>query len=1545
MAIQQTNNAPVITETQRPPNIVATPSLATLSGVDYQAAKQSLEEQKTEAPATFEQALETIRSGQPLTLKMPGNNTKTFGSEYQAAADVPAFQDSLRAFVDGQAQPESAGEVQYAFKTGVPEWMTDPSSLSRAELYRKSRADIDTLLKPVLPDARVRQVFIDEMVTGDFMTDLMRRYRETEAGITSLGGYGAGAIAAAFTAFGAADRKGTLGKGGFTEEFMSRTGMISSINNRWGQWLSENSNMLQPRVKDSYNEMLHESLKKRLTEDEYNAIAFEQVGTGEPVLREFVDENTAQSLNDLSFNQLPNMVQFGVMAGENLFPFVGIFGQAKLVKGKDFVRVLKKAAKDNPELLEGPWGARSLEEVYTILRENDKIKKYHDDVVRIGLEDTRITGQRSEAKAAYDQAHSRMKTLEAEGKINTLEYKQAESDFVNNRRMYRRSMLRDEIVPLIAPGASDIVLLSTAQYYGRQWLGGMFGNDPATGEAVGVLGGAILLSPTKVVLKATGRGIKKSAGFIGETALRPMEIVNEKLPTLPLMSSMNYIFKGISEAKNAVTFKPTFVTDYENNVFIPLHGRAMNLTERGQVNRMFSFVGDLNREDQMRLAAGLQQSSEVYERVVNAFPAGTAQQKRAMELFSTSFGDMSLLPVFQGAKLDAMNNLHLSAKRGEKVMTVDAFHLNQRMEEMTNAAELALDNFETHVMANAIPSEIGSLKEIIKKNRAVIRANQERVKRGYSTIENGLKKAELALGRSLGDDLPTTYVSDINRTKVLLAEKQLGRLLTVEEERKIFDDTEKNWYNNFEARIDQIMTQRDNTAVFRQTMNRAFEDLLHAQLDFATAKADTAYGKVRIHQINKTQKGVANLDVGPAVEKMMEISGESDIVQMFGAEGVFFNGVVGKRARTVFENMVTKGLKKLDKDAMQYYEQTVIDSGILSPDELRDMLKTREGRVEFGLLLHQHVDEVSIFSDVTLEEADLLRRAFRDYGYKTTNKAVGAQYDKFQKFLDNLIKEQDEDGFELLSEARATYQDLIGDTQRQGGTFARLDKSAKGGDRVSTDINDPYRIFYSDITPGEMFDPILQPLDTLMRGQARNRNDILGQLQTSVSEMSRMFGDRVLIDPITDTVIDEKTASSEILERAISTVAFDASKPDSLKKLNTIQKALYMGVFDRWGRDVTGERRFDIKSVIPNNFQESERAALVTDNMLISVVETQADGTKKVVQKPAVVLEDIYQAENDIVDALIARQDLEKSFNEWKEGMNIDLSDMSNQAKIDLDIESETVKLLEQFSGTKNARQFYDNYITGPEDIDDLRAAFIENARRVADGPWEKAQADAAHKAFEAGIMSLVYRGLLNVGEYGPSGKVGFKEVTTEFSDMKDAQAATMKQFNNTAAMLGELDNPEVYEQIRKVLGSDGARYLKDITFILHQKSMDAIAVSGIPKGMSLESLISKAYNWRRGMVGTPFLATELGLRLLAQSNTSALLLAMTNQDAGRIMRDIIDKPELVKGRDWQRFDDYMKEFLLTEVVRSGHDNIEGMMADYSDTDPIEEETTDEKNE
>ena len=98
-------------------------------------------------------------------------------------------------------------------------------------------------------------------------------------------------------------------------------------------------------------------------------------------------------------------------------------------------------------------------------------------------------------------------------------------------------------------------------------------------------------------------------------------------------------------------------------------------------------------------------------------------------------------------------------------------------------------------------------------------------------------------------------------------------------------------------------------------------------------------------------------------------------------------------------------------------------------------------------------------------------------------------------------------------------------------------------------------------------------------------------------------------------------------------------------------------------------------------------------------------------------------------------------------------------------------------------------------------------------------------------------------------------------------------------------------------------------------------------------------------MVGTPFLATELGLRLLAQSNTSALLLAMTNQDAGRIMRDIIDKPELVKGRDWQRFDDYMKEFLLTELVRSGHDNIEGMMADYSDTDPIEEESIDEEKE
>tara|TARA_X000001388_G_scaffold49149_1_gene35213 strand:+ start:5393 stop:10264 length:4872 start_codon:yes stop_codon:yes gene_type:complete len=1500
---------------------------------------------------TSKNILEKIRAGETVTVDLPDGNKKVFGAEYAEFIDDPDFgpdlQNEVQAFADFSVTSDPSQETVYAFKSGIPEWLENPEDISEAELYRKSRQDIDNLLKPVLPDTEIRQIFIDEYRSGTFYDNFMRRVKGLELGVVGLSTSATSAASIAAESLAAAFKKGSqtgllqtsIGSL-FAEEWNARGSKWSRVQQQHLEFLDEHSDILinNPSFAREFNAQLHESLKERkdngdISEERYNELAYEGELDGKKVLRKFITEETADDMVNLSFNQLPGMLQYAVIVGENSI-FGGVLGGAKLQNARNFHSEYMKAFKANPNLVKNTARA---EDAYKILVQNNKLKAYNDDIVNLGFDDYRIRTGRTKAKKAYETSAENLRTMEAEGLTHTLGYKSEFSNFVNNRRIYRRSLLRDEIKPYVVPGVTELGIVSYAQLAGREHLAGFLGNSPESGEAVGAISTVLALNikigrfGVKPAAKATASGIKSGLGFAGYQALRPVEAISEASKDT-MFGFINYAFKKTAELGNKFTFNPTFVQDYETNVFIPMMGRAMSMAERSDIRRSFTFINKLDGPDRERFFAGLKETSGAYERVINAFPEGSLRDD-AVKMFSLSFGEMSMLPVFAGAKLDTLENLNLSAARGERVLTKDAFDLNARMERSATMARRGLDAFEQYVMNNAIPARRPQLMKLISEQRKIIQKNEEMIQRGYSNLERTISNMEANLGRGLGTDLPPTYVEDLNETKMLLKEQQLGRVLTLDEQRAILDDTMNKWYDAFEERMDTIKAIRDNEGQYTFEFARAMEDLTFAQMEFATQEADTAYNAVRGYEARKIKAGdTKGVDISEAVQMMMDISGETDIAQMFRADGVFFQGAVGKKSRIVFDRMVDKGLKRLDPDAMSYYQQLVVDAGVYSVEEMADLLKTKEGRIEFGLILHQYVDEVNLFSGVSLEEADILRRAFRDYGFKTKNKAVNAQYGKFQDRLDEIVESQDPKGFELLSNARTTYQDLIGDTARQGGTFARLQNSQKGGTRVAEDLNDPYRVFYAADTPAELFNGINNPLIEIMRGAPGNRNALLSKMQVSVSEIARGLGDRVFVNPQGD-VVDVGRLGGSRDDTLSPVVVFDLRTEEGRKKLRAIQGAVEAAVYDVWARDATAAAGIGVaetKEVLSAaseklRFVESENARVVESNMMISVIE---DGSNRITQKPLTSLEDIYQKENDIVDAIAQRKELHIQFEQFKNRLNIEMKDVGAQTKIDLDVENQSIEFLKRFTGKESPRAFFESYIEGVEDIGQLRDAFIENARKAGRhkgrGPWE----ETAAQQFDNAVLTLTYNALLDIGQYKPTGGTIFREVTTDAGDMKFAQPSSEMAFEDTGQLLMVLRNNK--EQLDSVLGAEGRQYLEDLVLIMNQAEAQKIGIQGIPRGMSLESLISKAYNWKRGMVGTPFLATELGIRLLNKSKTSVMLLAMQNVDAARIMVKIVDAPETVDPAEWRTFDIYMKEFLMTEAVKAGHNEIEDLMTDYS---------------
>lgn len=100
------------------------------------------------------------------------------------------------------------------------------------------------------------------------------------------------------------------------------------------------------------------------------------------------------------------------------------------------------------------------------------------------------------------------------------------------------------------------------------------------------------------------------------------------------------------------------------------------------------------------------------------------------------------------------------------------------------------------------------------------------------------------------------------------------------------------------------------------------ESLAYARLNQLTARGDAAYS-----DLNKfiTETDRPGLDISEAIQEMMDIAGESDIMRMFGREGYFFSSPVGKRAQQVFDNMADKAFKSIDPEFKASLEAGLIE--------------------------------------------------------------------------------------------------------------------------------------------------------------------------------------------------------------------------------------------------------------------------------------------------------------------------------------------------------------------------------------------------------------------------------------------------------------------------------------------------------------------------------------------------------------------------------------------------------------------------------------------
>ena len=131
-------------------------------------------------------------------------------------------------------------------------------------------------------------------------------------------------------------------------------------------------------------------------------------------------------------------------------------------------------------------------------------------------------------------------------------------------------------------------------------------------------------------------------------------------------------------------------------------------------------------------------------------------------------------------------------------------------------------------------------------------------------------------------------------------------------------------------------------------------------------------------------------------------------------------------------------------------------------------------------------------------------------------------------------------------------------------------------------------------------------------------------------------------------------------------------------------------------------------------------------------------------------------------------------------------------------------------------------------------------------------------------------------------------------------------------------DNREVLTQ---VLGEEHVGYLEDIAdFINKAEPARTYTMNGVIRPYGMNEGLSRVYNIARGMVSPLYVTSEFAVRLASQANIEILQLAGQNQEAARIITNMMRYPELVTRKDMDLFSTTMKEFVVTELTKTGAD-------------------------
>lgn len=1450
--------------------------------------------EEPEPPLTYESVLDKLNAGETVILDGAKGEQKFVGKRSAAlASQNPNIERQLRLAIAIDASKKTQQPVDdalperptTAFVTSEGEvdvGSVDPELRPVATTYAEGRLALDKVISTYVDTGRpdidlaVRQYFVDDFEMAESLQNFGYRFSETRRFFqNALGAYGPAMGRSAIEAYRRADEMGTS----FTDEWKALAGEREKFIQNIFRMMDENGG--SPTAAMYFNDMIQERVRNdpNLSDEQKDYILYDTATSGEKFERQLVNDDMAYGIIEESFMQMSKVEQWGVIFAEGLFGG-GIFGQIKNAKAINSANKFLKFKKDNGL----DYFNFSMADVRQIAASQGKKIKHSNEMLELGFYNKAIERQSRDAQVRIQQLTKDLERekLKPKNIRSPNEIDKIQSEIKNLSRLRRKSYYKQTLSPFMSEIIGPEATLAGFAVAGRS-LSGKFNMDEETGELVGLLGG--LTSEITGVSKLGRQGVKFLATKpIGVSAGLARNITPEGL-----LNPLNAFYNKITQADMTIE-------DYERTVFYPRYDRNMNRNERKMLKASFNQVEKMDYETKQAFLDKVSEGVELQNEVLNMFPEGPERVKAASALDGALAETIAIPRAINAYEMATEEALSKGIKKQGLGAMVAAL---QESDRRLSKAQVLISNFENQVASFGNPALKTASAKLIDQTKASLAGMEitllEESEKLNNKIGDMLVMAVEDTTVPLDDDFFSSFleIQDILDNRLGKGSEVAASLerakVDLEEVRELSLKTNKALLERFR----QVRARKDFKDLTNSSLEAAVESLVFARYGKLSSEMDAAYEGFRDFV---AQAPRPKIDISPVVQEMLRIANadEREITTFFGPTATFFSGFMGKRSMKMFDRMVNRTLNELPEAERTEMFTALVESGV-DAEDLEMLL--RENPVQFGLLLHQN-GKLNVFANANIEELEEFRRAFRDYGYKTANPAVSREYDSFKNLIDNLMDESDPEGYKVLTETRAIYSQL-NDPSRQGSVLQRI-LASKVGEKQTLDESGLSGI-YRGKTPFEIIGEIGKTVKTIMSGP-RNIEEV-GKLKQQVGALSQLFG-----TPGSDGVMridlrtEEGQVAMDLMEEVIEAFVYNGWAGDFLSRQPTV------------GSRIGDPRSLGWKNTIQKNLES------INDVFEINIIDKDGKNDKSLVFN----ITNMLSAEKDISKLIQEGGKYHDKGVKAVRKLSSEFKKVASANKVQAAKEQAAVKGLQDIVKIEgDTTNFYDKYIAGFGDTNVLRKEFMTVAKK--DPNLKGADLDTL---FDHAVRDMTYQALMKKGQYGPVGTKTAARVRGSDGLFTADDNLLINGLAKTEGLLAELENPQVLNNLLKIMPEEQIKSLQNITRYLQKQQADKVAGKLIHQGMSAESVLSRAYNIARGQVGITYVVSEVALRLLRKNNSDAFLLAMSSPDAARIMDKMMNYPDLITAKELKSFDVILKGFLFTEISRKGN---EALMQDYMD--------------